>query len=106
MKVKIKTRSPIARVAATIMRSRSLAIVFGKTIYLHNCDVQSFLKNKRWVKHELTHIMQYRQYGFLRFLWLYLIESIKHGYYNNRFEVEARSMETAKIEYPETEFIT
>ncbi len=106
MKVKIKERSLVARLAASIMKSRSLAIVFGKTIYLYNCKVPVFLKNTKWVNHELAHIQQYKRYGFFRFLGLYILETLKHGYYNNRFEVEARSMETIKNENSEIEFFT
>jgi hypothetical protein len=41
----------------------------------------------------LKHIEQYRRYGIARFIVLYLVESIKKGYYNNRFEIEARKAE-------------
>jgi hypothetical protein len=51
------------------------------------------IENERWWKHELHHVRQFRQYGFWRFLFLYLIESFRHGYKNNRFEVEAREAE-------------
>jgi hypothetical protein len=38
-------------------------------------------------------VAQYRQFGFVPFIFLYLAEWIKKGYYNNRFEVEAREAE-------------
>jgi hypothetical protein len=72
---------------------KELLFVIGNTIHLHNTSRQEFLKDKRWVKHELCHVRQFRQNGFLPFLAKYLWESIKHGYSNNKYEVEAREAE-------------
>ena len=69
----------------------------GKTIYLWNTSKQDFLKNKKWLHHELMHIQQFKQYGFIKFLFLYFLESLKNGYYNNKFEVEARGKENDEI---------
>tara|TARA_R110000868_G_scaffold15596_3_gene70926 strand:- start:2675 stop:2926 length:252 start_codon:yes stop_codon:yes gene_type:complete len=41
-------------------------------------------------KHELIHVEQVRRLGWLRFYTSYLYESYKNGYYNNKYEVEAR----------------
>ena len=90
----IRERSIIARLAAWKLGASSVAIVIGRTIHLHNSSSQNFLANKRWVRHELTHIEQFRHYGSLKFICLYLAESLKNGYYNNRFEVEARNAES------------
>lgn len=79
--------------AAKIMHADSLAIVTGKTIHLWNAGREDFLRNKKWLRHELVHIDQYRKYGWLRFIFLYLKESYAKGYYNNRFEAEARAAE-------------
>ena len=38
-----------------------------------------------------------RELGLLRFLWQYLLESARVGYYHNRFEVEAREGAAAYI---------
>lgn len=89
----IKENSWIAKVAAIKLRSKHVAIVIGKTIHLHNTSKQDFLKDERWVKHELCHVKQFHQYGYLKFIVKYLWESIKHGYFNNRYEVEARAAE-------------
>ena len=51
------------------------------------------MKNKKWVQHELVHVQQFKQYGFIKFLLLYTWESIRNGYYNNKFEVAARAKE-------------
>jgi len=89
----IKENSWIAKVAAIKLRSKHVAIVIGKTIHLHNTSKQDFLKDERWVKHELCHVKQFHHYGYLKFIIKYLWESIKHGYFNNRYEVEARAAE-------------
>jgi hypothetical protein len=90
----IKENSWIARIAAWKLKSHAVAIVIGSTIHLHNSSKENFLKNERWLKHELCHIRQYRQHGFAGFIVKYLWESLKKGYYNNRFEVQARQAET------------
>lgn len=89
----IKEKSWIARLAAWKLRSRKMAIVIGKTIHLHNTGRQEFLQNKRWLLHELKHLEQFRRYGFIRFIVLYLWESARHGYINNKYEIEARAAE-------------
>jgi hypothetical protein len=89
----IKENSLIARIAALKLGTRSVAIVLGKTIHLHNTNKSEFLQNKRWVKHELCHIRQFQQHGYLLFIVKYLWESIRSGYYNSKYEVEARAAE-------------
>ena len=91
---KIKEQSFIARLAAWKLKSDNAAIVIDKTIHLHNTKRNEFLQNKRWVLHELKHIQQFQQYGFLSFILLYIWESIRHGYTNNKYEKEARAAET------------
>lgn len=68
-------------------------MVLGNTIYLHNATKQELLQNQRWLKHELCHVRQFQQHGLVLFIIKYLWESMKNGYYNNRFEVEARAAE-------------
>lgn len=89
----IKENSWIAKLAAFKLRSKKVAIVIGKTIHLHNTSKQFFLQDECWVKHELCHINQFQQYGTLNFMVKYLLESIKNGYYNNKYEIEARNAE-------------
>ena len=93
MSIKIKENSWIARAAAWKMDAHRLAIVIGKTVHLHNTTKKQFLDNPRWVKHELCHIDQFRRYGFFRFICMYLLESMRNGYYKNKYEVEARNAE-------------
>ena len=93
MIVTIVENSWLARVAAWKMGTDSVAMVLGSKIHLCNCTKQQFLQNKKWVRHEIAHVHQWKQYGRLRFLILYCWESFNKGYYYNKFEVEARSKE-------------
>ncbi|MFN2458408.1 MAG: DUF4157 domain-containing protein [Chitinophagaceae bacterium] len=93
IKVKIKEQSFIARIAAYKMKWNSAAIVLGKTIHLWNVSRKDFLQNERWLLHELEHVKQYKKLGFMIFIFQYLRESFRNGYYKNRFEVEARQAE-------------
>jgi hypothetical protein len=93
IKVKIKENSLLARLAAYKLNSDSVAMVIGNTIHLHNSTKSDFLNNQQWLRHEVAHVKQYLRLGVFRFLALYLIETYKKGYQNNRFEVEARQKE-------------
>jgi hypothetical protein len=97
LRYKIKENSWIARIAAWKLRSDNVAIVIGSTIHLHNTSRESFLMNKRWLRHELKHIQQFHEYGFFPFIFKYLLETIRNGYYNNRFEKEARIAENSTL---------
>jgi hypothetical protein len=92
----IKENSFVARMAAWKLNYSKVAIVIGRTIHLHNTQRQEFLEDKKWLLHELKHIEQFRRYGFIRFIFLYVRESIRHGYTNNKYEVEARAAENDK----------
>lgn len=106
IKIIIQENSLLARLASWKLRSRSVAIVFGRTIHLHNTTKETFLANEEWLKHELKHIEQYRQYGTIPFLWYYFIDWIKNGYHNNKFEIEAREAEKAtSIDWEKYSFI-
>jgi Domain of unknown function (DUF4157) len=91
--VRIIENSFFAKLAARKLRCDCVAITLGNSIHLHNASRKQLISNERWWKHELQHVKQFRQYGFLRFVFMYLLESIRMGYYNNRFEVEARHAE-------------
>ena len=95
MNYSIKENSWIAKLASKKLRSERVAIVIGKTIYLYNTTKQDFLNDEKWVKHELCHVKQFQQNGYLLFIAKYLWESIKHGYHNNRYEIEARRAESS-----------
>ena len=89
----IKENSWLAKIAAKKLNTSAVAMVIGSTIHLHNTTTSEFLKDTRWVKHELCHLRQYKQHGTIGFIVKYLWESLKKGYYDNHFEVEARAAE-------------
>jgi hypothetical protein len=88
---RIRESSWLARLAAWKLGVPNVAITLGRTIHLHGTDRLALLSDPCWLRHELKHVEQFRRYGFLRFIGLYLAESIRVGYYNNRFEREARA---------------
>ena len=91
--ITIKENSWLAKIAAKKLHTGSVAMVLGTTIHLHNTTKQEFLQNSTWLKHELCHVQQFKQHGFFMFVIKYLYECIKVGYYNNKYEVEARQAE-------------
>lgn len=93
MRIRIKEHSRIARIAAWKLGAPTMAITLGHTIHLHNTSRSDFLNNTSWVCHELAHVRQFARYGFVPFLFRYLWESLRKGYYENRWEIEARQME-------------
>jgi hypothetical protein len=93
MEFHIKERSVIAGLAAIVLKGKRVAITIGKTIYLTGVNKQEFLSDPAWFAHEMVHIAQFKKYGFIKFLYLYLKESLIKGYYKNKFEVEAREAE-------------
>jgi len=63
---------------------------FWNTIYY--LDDKS-MESKRVKKHELKHIEQIERLGRFRFTIEYLYQSVRYGYNNNKFEIEARKAE-------------
>ncbi len=94
IKVFIKVNSFWAFLAARKLKTTNIALVIGRTIFLHQTTAESFLSSKRWLLHELKHVQQFQRLGRIKFLWKYLNESISKGYYQNALEVEARDAET------------
>ena len=92
---KIKENSWLAKIAAKKLGKNNVAMVLGNTIHLCNTTKEEFFQDKKWVKHELCHVAQFRRYGFTVFIIKYLWESIWKGYYNNKYETEARLAEDA-----------
>ncbi len=90
MNLNIKENSWIAKLAAKKLQSEHVAIVIGNTIHLHNTTREDFLQNEKWVKHEVCHLQQFKKHGKFIFIIKYLWESLLHGYYNNKYEIEAR----------------
>ncbi|MEO6315758.1 MAG: DUF4157 domain-containing protein [Chitinophagaceae bacterium] len=93
MKYYIKENSFLARLAARKLKQDKMAMVLGRTILLHDTSMQEFINNRKWIRHELAHIRQFQKHGYIIFLLRYLVESIRNGYYNNKYEQEARAAE-------------
>jgi hypothetical protein len=105
MKIRIREGSLFARIAACKLRSQTVAAVLGDTIHLWNVSREDFLQRTAWVVHEVEHVRQFRRYGVVRFSFLYLWESARKGYHNNRFEVEARVAEAGVPDLTGIEFL-
>jgi|SRR5687768_16745366 hypothetical protein len=93
MTVTIVENSWLAKIAAWKLETNRVAMVIGTKIYLCNCTKAEFLRNKKWVRHEIVHVRQWKRYGFIRFAFLYLLESFNKGYLHNKYEIEARNKE-------------
>ena len=89
----IKENSWLAMLAAKKLNADSVAMVLGKTIHLYGSTKENFLADECWVNHELCHVNQFAAHGYVPFVFKYLWESLRVGYYNNKFEVEAREAE-------------
>ena len=53
------------------------------------------LGSEQLIRHEQAHWAQYERMGAIRFYARYIWLSIRHGYWNNPMEIEARKAETA-----------
>ncbi|HTN07063.1 eCIS core domain-containing protein [Agriterribacter sp.] len=95
--IRIKEKSWKAKLAARWLGVDNVAFTLGKTIHLYNATTREFLHDTRWVKHELKHVEQFKRYGFILFIARYTLETLKKGYHNNKYEVEARMAENEII---------
>ena len=87
------------------MQADIVAMVIGTKIHLHNVSKEEFLRNKKWVRHEVAHVHQWLKYGKVKFAIFYLLESFNKGYYHNKFEVEARLKENDPLILDDVEII-
>jgi Domain of unknown function (DUF4157) len=92
-KIYFKENSFIAKCGAKCIKANNVALTIGNTIYLYNATVNDIIGNPIWLAHELVHVNQYQKLGIVKFVFLYLLECIAKGYYNNKFEIEARLLE-------------
>jgi hypothetical protein len=93
----IKSNSLRARMASWVLRESPVAMVWSNTILLQGISEEFFYANKRWLRHELKHVEQFQRYGFYTFILLYLWESARKGYFNNKYEQEARQAEKDEL---------
>ena len=66
-------------------------ILFSRTVYSMKRNLQ---EPAHLFKHEYIHIEQVRNMGWFKFYFLYLVESARNGYDDNKYEVEAYSRQT------------
>lgn len=71
-----------------LRRLKVIAIVMPWGVCYHLGTPSPALK-----RHERVHWEQYRRHGRAWFLVLYLIENVRRGYHDNKFEIEARKAE-------------
>ena len=64
-------------------------------IYLA-CDLECFLHNPKLMLHEYYHVLRQWRTGELSVL-RYVCESMRRGYWNNKFEIEARRFAAAHV---------
>jgi len=89
----IKQKSVLAYIASKCLHTNKAAIVLGSYIFIYGCNKEQFIANTKWFNHELQHVHQYQQLGFVIFISKYIYYSFKYGYYLNPFEVDARNHE-------------
>lgn len=92
--INVKEQSVLAKIAAWKLKAKSgTAITIGNTIYLHHCSVDNFLRHKRWALHEVQHVLQFKKYGLITFTVMYVWSAIRSGYFQSKWEIEAREAE-------------
>jgi hypothetical protein len=88
--VRIVANSKYAR-----LHGRAIATTRRNRILLRGC-FEDFAANPRLLLHEYFRVVRQWQPGRLT-LWRYVLESLRHGYQDNRFEVEAREFTAAHL---------
>jgi Domain of unknown function (DUF4157) len=71
------------------LHGRAVATTRPRRIYLRG-SAADFCADPWLMLHEYCHVIQQWQTGALT-VWRYLTECLRHGYWDNRFEVEARA---------------
>jgi hypothetical protein len=67
---------------------RAVATTRRRRVYLRR-DAESFFDDPKLVLHEYFHVLKQWEQRELS-IWKYLVESFRRGYWDNRFEIEAR----------------
>ena len=80
----------IAKLVGKLNGQKRFAITLGQTAY-YSVSKEEVFTNPKWVRHEDVHKKQWASEGRLRFLFKYLYYSVRYGYKNNPYEVEARA---------------
>jgi hypothetical protein len=94
-RVRIRTNHWVPRIGGWLAGTRApaAAVTFGRTILVY----PGIVLTRRLLLHELAHV---RQWGADPFFPLrYALEWVRRGYWNNRYEQEARSAEFEQDTY-------
>jgi hypothetical protein len=78
------------------LHGRAVATTRRRRIYLRG-SARSFFADPDLVLHEYFHVLHQWEPRRLS-VWRYLIEWLRRGYWNNRFEVEAREFSTGNVQ--------
>lgn len=105
MGIYLKENSQLARLAAFFLKKKTMALTLGTTIHLWHTKPGIFLQNQKWVRHEIAHVQQFQQNGFIFFILAYSWQTILHGYTKNKFEVSARMQENDTMDLKNYTFI-
>ena len=84
-----KYNSLIGKLFGLVNGKKRYAVTFGQTTY-YSVSEEAVNQSATWRLHENWHKEQYAKEGFFTFLVKYIYYSIRYGYHNNPFEVEAR----------------
>lgn len=94
LRVTIVENSWIAKLAAKKLSVQKCAIVIGASIHLCKISKTEFLQNETLKRHEICHVYQWKRNTYIYFLFHYLYLSVRFGYYQNPYELEAREAES------------
>ena len=88
--VVFRSGSLVPRIGGVLgrMKGPAGAVTLGRTIVVH----PRVRLSRRLLVHELVHVRQWKEDRL--FPVRYALESLRRGYWNNRYEVEAREAET------------
>ena len=89
--------SKFAWLLGKINKALPYAITTSQYCSRYSCDKATVDSDPRWRIHEDTHKQQYADLGWFNFVYQYLLDSIKNGYTNNKFEVAAREAAAAAV---------
>jgi hypothetical protein len=67
-----------------------VAITLSKSLCYYRTEAH--LEDEPLRVHESVHAGQFREYGWVKFIFLYCWEHLRHGYAGNKFERQARSV--------------
>lgn len=66
------------------------AVTYGQLTF-YSMSKEEVEKRPKWIAHEEHHKVQWKRDG-IKFLFKYIYYSIRYGYWNNPYEVEAREV--------------